>query len=213
VIVNTIAATTTATGLTVRAGLDPGSYPEGVKVSDEQMAALPLTKHDWHGDWNYTLRPEPPAPPPAPQAPAREPERPDWAHPALTGLGAPDWTQMISDLAVPHQAQRDAELYIRRGGPPSRKPAGGHPPALTLAEQALITVLRQRFRTPQPVLAELFGVVTGTIAKAERQVRQLLDQHDLQIEPAATPIKTLAGLTAYALAHGIDLTPKAKPAC
>jgi Rhodopirellula transposase DDE domain len=213
VIVNTIAATTTATGLTVRAGLDPGSYPEGVKVSDEQMAALPLTKHDWHGDWNYTLRPEPPAPPPPPQAPAREPERPDWAHPALTGLAAPDWTHMISDLAVPHQAQRDAELYIRRGGPPSRKPAGGHPPALTLAEQTLVTVLRQRFGTPQHVLAELFGVVTGTIAKAERQARPLLDQHAPQIEPAATPIKTLAGLTAYALAHGIDLTPKAKPAC
>jgi transposase len=213
VIVNTIAATTTATGLTVRAGLDPGSYPQGVKVSDEQMAALPLTKHDWHGDWNYTLRPEPPAPPPPPQAPAREPEHPDWAHPALTGLAAPDWTQMISDLAVPHQAQRDAELYIPRGGPPSRKPAGGHPPALTLAEQTLITVLRQRFGTPQHVLAELFGVVTGTIAKAERQVRPLLDQHRLQIEPAATPIKTLAGLTAYALAHGIDLTPKPKPAC
>src|SRR5439155_16382270 len=49
VIVNTIAATTTRTGLTVRAGLDPGSYPEGVKVSDEQMAALPRTRHGWHG--------------------------------------------------------------------------------------------------------------------------------------------------------------------
>ena len=176
------------------------------------MAALPLTRHDWHGDWNYTLRPESPAPPP-PLAPAREPERPDWAHPALTSLAASDWDQMISALAVPYQAQRDAELYVRRGGPPSRKPAGGHPPALTLAEQALVTVLRRRFRTPQHVLAELFGVVTGTIAKAERQVRPLLDQHGLQIEPAATPIKTLAGLSTYALAHGIDLTPKAKPAC
>jgi len=49
------------------------------------MAALPLD--DWHGDWNYTLRPEPPAPP-APAPAAREPERPDWAHPALTGLTA-----------------------------------------------------------------------------------------------------------------------------
>ena len=213
VIVNTIAATTTATGLTVRAGLDRGSYPEGVKVSDEQIAAVPLDRHTWHGDWNYTLRPEPPAPPPPPLAPAREPERPDWAHPALTGLAATDWNQMISALAVPYQAQRDAELYVRRGGPPSRKPAGGHPPALTLAEQALVTVLRQRFRTPQHVLAELFGVVTGTIAKAEHQVRPLLDQHGPQIEPAATPIKTLAGLSAYASAHGIDLTPKAKPAC
>ena len=213
VIVNTIAATTTRTGLTVRAGLDPGSYPDGVKVSDEQMAALPLDRHGWHGDWNYTLRPEPPAPPPAPPAPAREPERPGWAHPALTGLGATDWNQMISALAVPCQAQRDAELYVRRGGPPTRKPAVRHPPALTLAEQALVTVLRQRFRTPQHVLAELFGVVTGTIAKAERQVRPLLGQHSPQIEPAATPIKTLAGLTAYASAHGINLTPKAKPAC
>jgi hypothetical protein len=213
VIVSTIAATTTRAGLTVRAGLDPGSYPEGVKVTDEQMAALPLDRHDWHGDWNYTLRPEPPAPAPPPRPPAREPERPDWAHPALTGLDASDWTQMISALAIPYQAQRDAELYIRRGGPPARKPADRHPPALTLAEQALVTVLRQRFRTPQHVLAELFGVVTGTIAKAERQARPLLQQYDPQIKPAQKPIKTLAELTAYAAAHGVDLTPKAKPAC
>jgi hypothetical protein len=73
---------------------------------------------------------------------------------------------MFSALAVPYQAQRDAGLYVRRGGPPTRKPAGGHPPALTLAEQILVTVFRQRFRTPQHVLAQLFGVVTGTIAKA-----------------------------------------------
>jgi hypothetical protein len=31
------------------------------------MVALPLTAHDWHGIWNYTLRPEPPAPPPVPR--------------------------------------------------------------------------------------------------------------------------------------------------
>jgi len=213
VIVSAIAATTTRAGLTVRAELDPGSYPEGVKVSDQQMAALPLDRHDWHGDWNYTLRPEPPAPPPPPRPPAREPERPDWAHPALTGLDASDWTQTIRALTVPYQAQRDAELYIRRGGPPTRKPADRHPPALTLAEQALVTVLRQRFRTPQHVLAELFGVVTGTIAKAERQARPLLEQYGPHIKPARKPIKTLAELTAYAAAHGVDLTPKAKPAC
>ena len=213
VIISSIAATTTRAGLTVRAGLDPGSYPDGVKISDEQMAALPLDRHDWHGDWNYTLRPEPPAPALPPRPPARQPERPDWAHPALTGLDASDWNQMISALAVPYQAQHDAGLYIRRGGPPARKPAGGHPPALTLSEQALVTVLRQRFRAPQHVLAELFGVVTGTIAKAERQARPLLDQYGPQIKPARKPIKTLAELTAYASAHGIDLTPKAKPAC
>jgi hypothetical protein len=55
VIVAAIASTTTGTGLAVRAELDTGTYPAGVKISDEQMAALPLTRHDWHGDWNYTL--------------------------------------------------------------------------------------------------------------------------------------------------------------
>jgi hypothetical protein len=99
----------------------------------------------------------------------REPERPGWAHPALTGLTASQRDQLIAGLATPYQAQREAALYIARGGPPTRKPAVRHPPALTLAEQILITVLRQRFRLPRPELAELFGVVTGTIAKAERQ--------------------------------------------
>ena len=212
VIVNTIAATTTRTGLTVRAELDPGSYPDGVKVSDEQMAALPLDRHDWHGDWNYTLRPEPPAPPPPPRPHARQAEHPGWAHPALTGLDASDWNQMTSALAVPYQAQRDAELYIRRGGPPTRKPADRHPPALTLAEQVLVTVLRQRFGLPQHVLATLFGVVTGTIAKAERQIRPLLIQAGYAIEPAGTRLGTLAELAAYASSHQIELTPKTKPA-
>jgi Rhodopirellula transposase DDE domain len=212
VIVSAIAATTTRAGLTVRAGLDPGSYPEGAKISDEQMTALPLDRHDWHGDWNYTLRPEPPAPAPPPRPPAREPERPDWAHPALTGLDASDWSQMLSTLAIPYQAQRDADLYIRRGGPPTRKPADRHPPALTLAEQALVTVLHQRFSTPQHVLAELYGVVTGTIAKAERQIRPLLIQAGYAIEPAGTRLGTLAELTAYASSHGLELTPKTKPA-
>jgi transposase len=212
VIVNSIAATTTRTGLTVRAGLDPGSYPDGVKVTDEQMAALPLDRHAWHGDWNYTLRPEPPAPSPPPLAPAREPERPNWAHPALTGLATTDWNQMISALAVPYQAHHDAGLYIRRGGPPTRKPAGGHPPALTLAEKTLATVLRQRFQLPLRVLATLFGTAIGTISTAEHQIQPLLTQAGYHIEPAQTQLSTLPELTAYASAHGVALTPKPKPA-
>ena len=197
----------------MRAGLDPGSYPQGAKVTEEQLAALPLDRHDWHGDWNYTLRPEPPGPPPPPRPPAREPERAGWAHPALTGLTTAQWDQLIRGLQVPYQAQRDAALHLTRGGPPTRKPSGGHPPALSLAEQVLVTILRIRFRTPQHALSELFGVVTGTIAKAEHQVRPLLTLAGHDAEPAATPIKTLHDLTRYASAHGIDLTPKAKPAC
>jgi hypothetical protein len=49
VIVQTIAATTTATGLRVHAELDTATYDTGVTVSDAQMKALPLARHDWHG--------------------------------------------------------------------------------------------------------------------------------------------------------------------
>jgi hypothetical protein len=55
-VVQLIAATTTRAGLTVRAELDEGAYPKGVKISDQRMAALPLDRHEFHGEWNYTLR-------------------------------------------------------------------------------------------------------------------------------------------------------------
>jgi hypothetical protein len=213
VIVNTIAATTTRAGLTVRAELDPGSYPDGIKVSDEQMASLPLDRHDWHGDWNYTLRPEGPRPAAAPAPPrAALRDSAGWAHPALTGMPAADWAQLTTALAIPYQAHREAGLHIARGGPSSRKAAGGYPPALTLPEMILATILRTRFRMPQRVPAELFGVVTATISKAERQIRPLLEQYHPAIEPTGTSFSTLAELTAHAAAHGITLIPGTKPA-
>lgn len=88
-IVNRIAATTTRTGLTVRAELDTAICETGVRISDGQLNALPLSRHDWHGDWNYTLRPQEyrrdgvlPIPPQNEAGPGR-----DWlTHPALTGI-------------------------------------------------------------------------------------------------------------------------------
>jgi Rhodopirellula transposase DDE domain len=55
-IVQLIAATTTNTGLTVRAELDRNKYPKGVKVSDAQLDAVNLTHHTFHGDC-YTIAP------------------------------------------------------------------------------------------------------------------------------------------------------------
>jgi hypothetical protein len=60
VIVQTIAATTTRTGLTVSAELDPGEYARGIKISDRQMKDLEqraLRRHEFHGEWNYDLIP------------------------------------------------------------------------------------------------------------------------------------------------------------
>jgi len=57
VIVDLIAATTTKTGLTVRCEIDENLYPKGVKVSDAEMAAINIARHEFHGDWNYTIAP------------------------------------------------------------------------------------------------------------------------------------------------------------
>jgi hypothetical protein len=55
VVVNLIAATTTAKGLKVKACLDQNLYPLKVKVSKEAMQQVNLHPHDFHGEWNYTI--------------------------------------------------------------------------------------------------------------------------------------------------------------
>lgn len=57
VIVDLISATTTKTGLTVRCEIDHNLYPKGVTVSDAEMARLNIIRHDFHGEWNYTIKP------------------------------------------------------------------------------------------------------------------------------------------------------------
>lgn len=57
VIINLIAATTTTTGLKIYARLDDREYPKGVEVTDEQLAAVNITRHPFHGEWNYTVTP------------------------------------------------------------------------------------------------------------------------------------------------------------
>jgi hypothetical protein len=56
-IVSLIASTTTTAGLIVRAALDTNQYETGIKVSDEQMANLKLTRAAFHGEWNYSIAP------------------------------------------------------------------------------------------------------------------------------------------------------------
>jgi hypothetical protein len=58
VIVQLIASTKTAKGLTVQAALDPQEYEIGIKVSDEELAKLKITPARFHGNWNYTVAPK-----------------------------------------------------------------------------------------------------------------------------------------------------------
>lgn len=56
-VVNLIGNTTTKAGLVVRAALDRRNYPIGKKVSDKDMSSLRIERSQFHGDWNYTIRP------------------------------------------------------------------------------------------------------------------------------------------------------------
>jgi hypothetical protein len=64
VVVQLIAATSTRTGLTVHAEHDSGYYPTGVKVTDAELAAVPLAGHRFHPEWNYSIGPGPTPPRP-----------------------------------------------------------------------------------------------------------------------------------------------------
>jgi hypothetical protein len=59
VVIETISAVTTRTGLKVQAALDTNTYTRGIKISDREMKdfeARHLRRHDFHGDWNYTVK-------------------------------------------------------------------------------------------------------------------------------------------------------------
>jgi len=57
-IVKLIAATSTKAGLTVKVRLDKRKYKKGIEVPEEVMERLNLTKHEFHGEWNYTISPQ-----------------------------------------------------------------------------------------------------------------------------------------------------------
>ena len=57
VVVNLIGNTTTDSGLRIRSQLDENSYEAGIKVSDEELAEMAIERDEFHGEWNYRLRP------------------------------------------------------------------------------------------------------------------------------------------------------------
>jgi len=216
VIVNTIGATTTTTGLRVRAELDTGTCDTGTKISDRQMDALPLSRHDWHGDWNYTLRPEDYDRAAGVPDPFDQPS-PDLAwlcHPALTGLPGQQWDALIAALMTLHDQQRETSLERRRGHRPRlTAPGTGRRPVLTLADRLLATVLHQRLVLPQVAIATLFSVRPETINKRIRDIRQLLEQAGHAIEPGPHQLASLDDLSNLAAAEGILAPAEIKTAC
>jgi hypothetical protein len=218
IVVNTIAATATATGLTVTAVLDPGRYPVGAEVSDAQMKDLEdrvIARHGFHGDWNYTLLPVPrqaPDPGPAP-APAPQPFRPaaDLAaldQPALTGLPPGGAAALAAGLAIPHAARRQARLHAKRRGRPRKRagqPRNDPRHKMTLTGYVLAAILHQRFALPARAIAALFGCDRSTISHELPRIAQLLDDTATTIPPGPATLDTYQDLHDYAAAAGITI--------
>jgi hypothetical protein len=57
-VIRLISSTTTKEGLTVTAVADTNTYKKGMKISDEELAAINIARHEFHGEWNYTISPQ-----------------------------------------------------------------------------------------------------------------------------------------------------------
>jgi len=219
VIVNSIAATTTRTGLTVRAELDPGSYPAGAEISDAQMAAITLARHRFHGDWNYTIHPRPAPSPPATGTaePGRlaggVPDRVLLSHPALTGMSRRHLDDLVAELAGPQKARHEQGRRERRGTERRRAAGAGPRPKLTDADRILATVLYLRRLCTQAVLGELLAVDRSRITEAICETRPLLEEHGHVITPSTARFPAPADLTAFLTADDAELMTKIKSAC
>ena len=57
VIINLISSTKTKKGLSIKCALDKSKYPKGIKISKEELSRINLEPDEFHGEWNYTIRP------------------------------------------------------------------------------------------------------------------------------------------------------------
>lgn len=212
VIVNSIAATTTRTGLTIHAELDTGVYPTGVKVSDAELNAVPVTGHAFHGAWNYTVHPHPVDPTGPTTDPAAVFDRDALSHPALTGMTRTALTELTQAPTAGWQTLQKHDATTRRDGAQRRRAPGGRRKAkLDLPDRVLLTTLQHNLALPPTVLARLFAVSKDTIRHATSEIRRLMDQHAHTPRLPAAHINTLAGLLVHATTHGATLTTETKP--
>jgi len=225
VIINTIAAVRTATGLTVTAVLDDHPCPTGTQISDEQMKDLEdrhLIRHEFHGEWNYAFPPvprpaRPPAPPPPPAAPPGLCDPAALNHPALTGLDPAALAALAAALDAPFAGRREQRRYARAGRPRTGTGrAGGWNRKLGTGGHLIATRLRQHLNLPVKVVGALLGIHATTVSHATTLTASALAGLPPGQLPAAAPtppirLRTLDDLRGYAARHGITIPQPADP--
>ena len=215
VIISTIGAVSTRTGLTAAAVLDQGRYPTGLEISDQQMKDIEdrwLTRHDVHGQWNYTLlaipRPAPgPAPPPAPPGP----DLAALAHPAITGLPRAALDDLAASLELPCAAAREQRLHLARGRPRRQASGPAAPLKLSLPACLLAAIYRYRLGMAGRHIAGLLSVDPSTISVATRHIASLLGPGHHALQPGPHRLRTPADLHRHATAAAIAIPATTQP--
>ncbi|WP_438289644.1 ISAzo13 family transposase [Streptomyces sp. HUAS TT7] len=219
VIVNSIAATTTRTGLTVEAELDTRTYDTGLKVTDAEIDALAMSRHRFHGDWNYTLHTD--------NAVRSTRTSRGQAHtvlvqpvsrldavclqaPELTGLTVTQLESLVRELTPALDEQREHSRHKHRGGARLRARGAGRKDSLPPAERILATVLYLRKIGTQELLGQLFKVGRTTITHAVREAGPLLQRHGHHIPASTARFRTPSDVMAFLAADSVQA--KIKPA-
>src|SRR3984957_272917 len=216
VIIDTIGAVTTTTGLACAAVLHENAYPTGLEVSDQQMRAIEdrhLTRHDWHGEWNYTLLAAPrPAPPPPQPPPARRPRLlsgDDLARPALTGASPQAVAALAAALAGRLDARIEHDHRVRRA-PRTRAPTPPPPRRFGPADYLHAALLKRHLGVPSHVTAAILGTDDSAVRRMTRITADILAAARTSLPPPAQPpprhrIRPLAQLRESAARHGIHI--------
>ncbi|MCX2927967.1 ISAzo13 family transposase [Streptomyces sp. NEAU-W12] len=185
VVVNSIAATRTRTGLRVHAELDAGAYPVGISVSRDHLRSLPITPHDQHGSWNYTI-----AAAGAEDGSQVSPSDRDRTRaqvltmltdPRLSGMTASELDTLRNQLAPAQAAQAEQRKFQQRGGRRLQAPGAHGRPLLSNADRVLITVIYLRRVCSQKVLVDLLAINAVTIGKVIGETRTLMDAQKITV--------------------------------
>ncbi|WP_435193121.1 ISAzo13-like element transposase-related protein, partial [Nonomuraea sp. bgisy094] len=180
VMLQTISATRTSTGLTVSAVLDDNDYPTGRTLTkDERKAILQrVQRDDFHGEWNYTIAPyDPRQSPPADPEQAKASPIPAEAtylltHPALTGISREQFDRLVEELQpwrrVLAEAEREKRKGINRRG---YNPGFGF---LDHRHRVLAAILSRRNTVTLTLTARLLGRDRNTLSYHAHRTMPLL---------------------------------------
>jgi Rhodopirellula transposase DDE domain len=209
VVISSIAATTTRTGLGVQAVLDENDYPTGGRGNWDQLDALPITFDDFRGEWNYTIANTPPDPShrtPRPRH-ARRPQHPvpglipdpaeraTWIKaltaPEITGIPTKEWTAPAAHLEPAYRRLRLQRAIDSRAGRPARGNHREHALTVPFEHLMLATVLHERHRLPATQLSRLIELTNSNVNRHVTALAPLFTAHGHTITPTGTKTRKI----------------------